>query len=126
MVSSPPFFRQRNYGAEGQIGLEDTVEQWVERLQVVMAEVHRVLVPTGSAWVDLGDTYSRHLHSGAPAKSLLLAPERFALAMVAAGWIVRSRVYLGQTESDARLRQRSAEQHLRHRFSLGEATQVLL
>jgi site-specific DNA-methyltransferase (adenine-specific) len=92
VVTSPPFFRQRNYGADGQIGLEDTVEQWVERLQAVMAEVHRILVPTGSAWIDLGDSYSRSPRMGAAAKSLLLAPERFALAMVADGWILRNKV----------------------------------
>lgn len=97
VVTSPPFYMLRDYGAGGQIGLEATVEEWVERLRLVMAEVHRVLVPTGSAWVDLGDSYSRHPRYGAPAKSLLLAPERLALALVADGWILRSKLVWAKT-----------------------------
>ena len=97
-ISSPPFFRQRTYGDyPNQIGLEDNVDQWVERLRAVMKEVHRVTTPTGSAWLDLGDTYARTLRQGAPAKSLLLAPERLALALVGDGWILRSRVIWAKT-----------------------------
>jgi len=89
---------------DGQIGLEDTVEDWVERLRSVMAEIHRVLAPTGSAWVDLGDSYSRGPRSGAPAKSLLLAPERLALALVAERLDTEIESHLGEIESDARPR----------------------
>ena len=97
-ITSPPFFRQRTYGNyPEQMGLEETIEQWVERLRAVMVEVHRVLTPTGSAWVDIGDTYSRHARFGAPAKSLLLAPERLALALVSDGWILRSRLVWAKT-----------------------------
>ena len=39
VVTSPPYFLLRNYGADGQIGLEDTVSEWVERLRQVFAEV---------------------------------------------------------------------------------------
>jgi DNA modification methylase len=92
VITSPPFYMLRNYGAVGQIGLEETVHEWVERLRAVMAEVARVLVPTGSAWIDLGDSYSRHPRYGAPAKSLLLAPERLLLALSEDGWIVRNKV----------------------------------
>jgi DNA modification methylase len=97
VVSSPPFYLLRNYGTDGQIGLEETVDEWVERLRVVMREVRRVLTPTGSVWLDLGDSYSRRPRSGAPAKSLLLAPERLALALVADGWILRSKVIWAKT-----------------------------
>jgi site-specific DNA-methyltransferase (adenine-specific) len=92
VITSPPFFLLRNYGVEGQIGLEATVDDWVEKLRLVFAEVARVLVPTGSIWIDLGDSYSRHPRYGAAAKSLLLAPERLLLALAADGWIVRNKV----------------------------------
>jgi site-specific DNA-methyltransferase (adenine-specific) len=92
VITSPPFYMLRNYGAVGQIGLEETVHEWVERLRAVMVEVARVLVPTGSAWIDLGDSYSRHPRYGAAAKGLLLAPERLLLALSDDGWIVRNKV----------------------------------
>jgi site-specific DNA-methyltransferase (adenine-specific) len=92
VLTSVPFFALRDYGVEGQIGLESTVEVWVEQLRRVFAEVARVVVPTGSLWIDVGDTYSRHRRYGAPPKGLLLAPERLALALAADGWTVRNRV----------------------------------
>jgi DNA modification methylase len=91
VVTSPPWYQLRSYGVDGQIGLEESVDQWVERLAPVLAEVRRVLVPTGSLWLDLGDTYSRHRRFGAPPKSLLMAPERLALALIDAGWTLRNK-----------------------------------
>ena len=92
VVTSPPYFLLRDYNVVGQLGLEDTVEEWVRRMRAVMAEVARVLVPTGSCWLNLGDSYSRHAKYGAPPKSLLMAPERLALALIEDGWILRNRV----------------------------------
>ncbi len=92
VVTSPPYFLLRNYGADGQIGLEDTVSEWVERLRQVFAEVARTLTPTGSLWLNLGDSYSRHPKYGAPAKGMLLAPERLLLALAEDGWLVRNKV----------------------------------
>ena len=92
VITSPPYFLLRDYGVAGQIGLEATVGEWVEKLRGVFAEVGRVLTPTGSVWIDLGDSYSRHPRYGAPAKSLLLAPERLLLALAEDGWIVRNKV----------------------------------
>lgn len=57
-ATSPPFFRLRDYGVEGQIGLEETPAQWVDRLVEVFREVKRVLADTGVLWVELGDSYS--------------------------------------------------------------------
>ncbi|MHB8681293.1 MAG: DNA-methyltransferase [Acidimicrobiales bacterium] len=91
-VTSPPYFRLRDYQVDGQIGLEPTVDQWVENLRQVMAEVARVLKPSGSLWLVLGDSFSRHDSFGAPPKGLLLAPERLLLALAADGWIVRAKV----------------------------------
>jgi site-specific DNA-methyltransferase (adenine-specific) len=75
-ITSPPYFLLRDYGTEGQLGLERDVDQWVENLRAVLAEVARVLKPTGSLWLNLGDSFSRADRFGAAPKSLLLAPER--------------------------------------------------
>jgi DNA modification methylase len=92
VVTSPPYFMLRNYGAEGQIGLEGSVGQWVEHLLEVLREVARVLKPGGSLWLNLGDTYSRHERHGALPKGLVLAPEQLLLALSAEGWMVRNKV----------------------------------
>jgi site-specific DNA-methyltransferase (adenine-specific) len=93
VVTSPPYFLLRNYEAgPSEVGTEDTVHGYVKRLVAVMDEVARVLKPTGSVWLNIGDSYSRGDRYGAPAKSLLLAPERVALALCERGWIVRNRV----------------------------------
>ena len=92
VVTSPPYFLLRDYGVEHQFGLEPTVEEWVNNLRGVVAEVARVLKPTGSLWLNLGDSYSRHARYGAPPKGLLLAPERLALALVEDGWVLRNKV----------------------------------
>jgi DNA modification methylase len=56
-----------------------------------------VLKPTGSMWLNVGDTYSKHTRDGASPKSLLLAPERLALAMIERGWTVRNKVIWAKT-----------------------------
>lgn len=91
VVTSPPYFRLRNYQHAGQLGLEAHVDQWVEELRRVMQELHRVLVPSGSVWLNLGDCYGTG-REGAAAKSLLLGPERLAFALLADGWIVRNKI----------------------------------
>jgi DNA modification methylase len=58
-VTSPPYWGLRDYGAEGQIGLEKTPEAYVARMVDVFLEVRRVLRPDGTLWLNLGDTYSR-------------------------------------------------------------------
>jgi site-specific DNA-methyltransferase (adenine-specific) len=91
-VTSPPYYQLRNYGVEGQLGLEPTVTEWVVKLRAVFAEVARILKPSGALWLNLGDAYSRHVRYGAPAKSLLLAPERLVLALTGDGWLLRNKV----------------------------------
>jgi site-specific DNA-methyltransferase (adenine-specific) len=97
VLTSPPYFRLRNYNSDGQIGLESHVDQWVGRLAAISTEIHRVLVPTGTLWLNLGDTYSTHHSQGANRKSLLMAPERLVLQMQRAGWIVRNKVVWAKT-----------------------------
>jgi site-specific DNA-methyltransferase (adenine-specific) len=92
VITSPPYFGLRDYGVAGQLGQEAHVDQWVANLRDVGRELHRVLAPYGALWLNLGDAYSRHARYGAPPKSLLLAPERVARAMVADGWLLRNKV----------------------------------
>ena len=58
-VTSPPYYWQRDYGVEGQIGLEDTPDAFVARLVDVFREVRRVLRDDGTLWLNLGDSYAR-------------------------------------------------------------------
>lgn len=90
-VTSPPYANAvRDYGAAGQLGQEQTVTEYVEDLRAALRGVRRVLKPTGSLWLNLGDGYARHPRQGAPRGSLLLTPQRVALALLADGWIVRN------------------------------------
>jgi DNA modification methylase len=113
-VTSPPYFGLRDYGTEGQIGLEDSPAAYVERLCKVFGEVRRVLADDGTLWLNIGDSYANPAGSGPqgngqradraftaesvrpvrelPAKNLLMIPARVALALQADGWIVRSEI----------------------------------
>jgi site-specific DNA-methyltransferase (adenine-specific) len=92
VLTSPPYFRLRDYHVRGQIGLEAEVDEWVAALRAVAAEVHRVLTPTGSFWLNVADTYSTNARQGAGRKSLLLGPERLALALLEDGWLLRNKI----------------------------------
>lgn len=92
VITSPPYFRLRDYGVVGQLGQEPHIESWVENLRAICAEVARVLAPHGSLWLNVADSYSRDLAYGAPPKSLLLGPERLVRTLVADGWTVRNKV----------------------------------
>lgn len=56
-VTSPPYWRQRDYGMPEQFGMEDTPEQYVKKLVELFTEVKRVLKPNGTLWLNLGDGY---------------------------------------------------------------------
>ncbi|MES2498227.1 MAG: site-specific DNA-methyltransferase [Pseudomonadota bacterium] len=81
-VTSPPYYGQRDYGAAGQIGIEQSPEAYVEALVAVFRALRRVLRDDGTLWLNLGDKYA----GGA----LLGMPWRVALALVADGWQLRS------------------------------------
>jgi DNA modification methylase len=69
-VTSPPYWGLRDYGADGQIGLEESPEAYVEQLVEVFREVRRTLRDDGTLWLNLGDSYAhdnRGGHSGASA-----------------------------------------------------------
>lgn len=118
VVTSPPYFALRDYGVDGQIGLEPSLDAYVHVLVEVFREVRRVLRDDGTVWVNLGDSYARsggpgtqgtsgqrqgrrHTANGAlkpsiPAglktKDLLMVPSRVALALQADGWYLRSEI----------------------------------
>lgn len=57
IITSPPYYGLRDYGADGQLGLENTPEQYVTRLVAIFAEARRVLRADGTCWIVLGDSY---------------------------------------------------------------------
>ncbi|RYE40903.1 MAG: site-specific DNA-methyltransferase [Hyphomicrobiales bacterium] len=57
-VTSPPYFGLRDYGTEGQYGLESSPAEYVETMRALFAEVRRVLADDGTLWLNIGDSYS--------------------------------------------------------------------
>ena len=93
VVTSPPYWRQRIYedynGALIDIiGAEETPEEYVNNLMKVIKQIKRILKPTGTFWLNLGDKYIN--------KCLMGMPWRVAIAMIEDGWILRSDVIWDQ------------------------------
>ena len=84
VVTSPPYWGLRDYGVEGAIGLERTLQEHIDALVRVFREVRRVLRSDGTLWLNYGDAYR--------AKQLLMMPARVALALQADGWWLRSEI----------------------------------
>jgi DNA modification methylase len=82
VVTSPPYYGQRDYGVVGQIGSEESDSSYIQTLVAVFREVRRVLKKDGTLWLNLGDKYQNGEQLG--------MPWRVALALVADGWILRS------------------------------------
>lgn len=112
-VTSPPYFGLRDYGQEGQYGLEASPAEYVETMRALFSEVRRVLTDDGTLWLNLGDSFSggnrstydvdngktaSRGHSVArpqtalPSKNLLGIPWRVAFALQDDGWILRSEI----------------------------------
>ena len=112
VITSPPYYQLRDYGWEGQWGLEKTYQEYLDKMIELMRELKRILKPTGTMWINLGDTYST-ISSGTrglkrkekqfnkishkailgqgfeqtknkdyPNKSLMLIPHRFAIRCI--------------------------------------------
>lgn len=64
-VTSPPYFGLRDYGVDGQIGLEESPSEYINRLAEVFMEVFRVLKPTGTLWLVIGDSYAGSMKGAA-------------------------------------------------------------
>ena len=118
IVTSPPYFWLRDYGVDGQLGLEDRVEDYVSQLASILNEVRRLLVSDGVVFLNIGDTFysgkgKSHGHDGKSKKrrfglravdrsgglgiglqrkSLIGIPYRVALALISTGWVLRSAV----------------------------------
>lgn len=114
VITSPPYWQLRDYGWDGQWGNEPTFQMYLENLWSLMDEIYRVLKDTGTAWINLGDTYgsfrgsssassfsrngngdNRHEMNERPDKGkfekcLLLIPHRFAIGCIDRGWIMRN------------------------------------
>jgi len=106
VVTSPPYYGLRDYGVDGQLGLEASPAEYVEAMRAVFADVRRVIADDGVLWLNLGDSYSGggrgvydpagHLAEGVPlarpvvgippAKNLLGIPWRVAFALQDDGW----------------------------------------
>ena len=113
-ITSPPYYRLRDYGVDGQIGLEDSPDAYVERLVEVFREVRRTLTDDGTLWLNIGDSYAaaggdqvqgtkqtkgsqvgawngktRVPPNGIKAKDLIGIPWLLAFALRADGWYLR-------------------------------------
>lgn len=112
-VTSPPYWGLRNYNNPDQIGLEETLPQFINRLRSVFSELRRVLRPDGVFWLNVGDGYTSGNRSwrapdkknparamdvrpntpdGLKAKDLLGIPWRLAFALQDDGWYLRADV----------------------------------
>ena len=115
VITSPPYWQLRDYGYDGQWGLEPTFNEYLEHLWSMMDLIYKKLKPEGTVWINLGDTYStvsgnmknptdtklkkETFKNGItqpkvelPNKCLLLIPHRFAIGCIDMGWIVRNDV----------------------------------
>ncbi|MCF0056852.1 site-specific DNA-methyltransferase [Dyadobacter sp. CY356] len=118
VVTSPPYYWLRDYGYDGQLGLEGSVDEYVDNILKVMDETLRVLKPSGLLFLNIGDTYysgkgesqgvdkksskrrfglravdrSGGLGIGLKPKTLIGIPWRVATAMIENGWTLRSTI----------------------------------
>ena len=137
IVTSPPYFGLRDYGSEGQYGLEDSPEGFVNVLADLFDELRRVLSDDGTAWVNLGDSYGRGSRPMAqppqslearrnggsirpqdkrslnlPNKSLIGVPWMFAFEMKRRGWILRNELIWAKPNGmPAKVRDRFHNKH---------------
>jgi len=109
-VTSPPYWGLRDYGVDGQIGLEQTPAEYVTEMAGVFEGVRRVLRKDGTLWLNLGDSYAgggnggggsfdaerpgwsefgKKDSGGLPSKNLIGIPWRVAFALQSAGWYLR-------------------------------------
>ncbi|MFI1906583.1 DNA-methyltransferase [Streptomyces microflavus] len=84
VVTSPPYYRKRDYGVDGQIGQENSPQAYVDAMMDCLKEWRRVLRPTGSVFLNVGDTYVK--------RSLAGIPSRIEAAAIDDGWLVRNRI----------------------------------
>lgn len=91
-VTSPPYFNLRNYGTDGEIGSEESIEKYIDNLINIFNEVYRVLDNEGSCWVNIDDVYAKKNSDNVKRQSLMCIPDRFKIKMVENGWICRNEI----------------------------------
>jgi DNA modification methylase len=139
VVTSPPYWQLRDYGVDGQIGLEPTLTEHIAVLVAVFEEVRRVLKPHGTLWINYGDCFATTpngrpaavgnalssddrtfrdkpgstIGGGIKAKDLCMIPNRLAIALQDAGWWVRGECIWGKPNAmpDSSGAQRPAAAH---------------
>jgi len=110
-ITSPPYWGLRDYNIPGQIGAENTLDEYIENLVAIFREVRRTLTPDGTLWLNIGDSYTsgnrrtrdpdkkniaRGMNyrpptpEGLKPKDLIGLPWRLAFALQADGWYLRS------------------------------------
>jgi len=101
VVTSPPYWGLRDYGTEDQMGLEDTLDEYIDNLVNLGEQLKRTLRDDGSWWLNIGDIFAREdIESNERTiqrKSKALLPHRVAIALSEAGWIIRSDVVWDKT-----------------------------
>lgn len=85
IMTSPPYYNLRDYEVEGQIGLEESVENYINKLCNIFDKCKQVLSDDGICFVNISDTYSKN-------SEMLCVPDRFKLEMVRRGWICRNEI----------------------------------
>lgn len=107
-ITSPPYYGLRDYGVEGQLGLESSPQEYIDKLVEIFREVRRVLRQDGTLWINIGDSYAtrsgaqppantrnsfghtaKHLPDGYKYKDLMGIPWMLAFALRADGWYLR-------------------------------------
>lgn len=81
IITSPPYYQLRDYNVSGQIGTEQTPEDYLTTLTGIFAAAKTLLKPRGTLWINIGDTYKN--------KNLLGIPWKLAFALQNNGWILR-------------------------------------
>lgn len=92
VVTSPPYYKMRDYGAEGQLGQEESFSEYIENLAAVFAEVYRVLKKSGSLWVNIDDVYATKNADGVKRQSLMCLPDRLKIRLLDVGFLCRNEI----------------------------------
>ena len=115
-VTSPPYFGLRDYGIDGQLGLEGSPERYTEKIVEIFREVRRILKPDGTLWLNIGDSYAtssgpqapkntrnsqghtrKHVPDGYKIKDLIGIPWMVAFALRSDGWYLRQDIIWNKT-----------------------------
>lgn len=91
VITSPPYWSQRDYGVKDQIGNEKTPEEYIEKLLEVAKEIRRVLTDDGAYFLNIGDKYVD--------KNLQMIPFKLAIEMQRAGWVIRNVIIWHKTNA---------------------------